>query len=784
MIRHTILLIYRNFRRFKTTFFINLAGLSTGLACALLIYLWVKDELAIDRFHKHGSRLYQVMANQHNSDGIETWDDTPGLLADAVLKEIPGVEYAVSTSGGRVENFRLRAGEKNVKGRGQFASEDFFKVFSFRLLQGDKVLDDPHSIVISRSLALKLFGTTEGVLDRTVEWEIFGLKNEVKVTGVFEDAPDHTSDPFDFLLSFDFFEKNVVQYPYWSNNYAKTFLLLSENTDLDGFNRKISGFLKTKQKDSNITLFLFPVRDKYLYGQFENGKPSGGRISYVRLFSLIAAFILVIACINFMNLSTAKAAARIKEVGIKKAIGARRRALMFQYLGESLAMSALSALVAVLFVDLALSPFNEITGKDIHLHFGASLIVPLMEIVLITGLLAGSYPALYLSGFSPAAILKGKITPTTSDAWARKGLVVFQFALSVILISAVLVVYQQIQYVQNKNLGYDREQIISFPQEGRVTSNRETFVSELKRIPGVINAACTDYKLGIGSWTYGISYEGNNDYNIQYYEVQVGYDAIDLLGIKVADGRTFSRDFPSDSSAIIFNEKAIEVMGLKEPVGKTVQHYTGPRRIVGIVKDFYFQSLYNDVKPLFFIFKPESTSSIMVKLQAGQEEAAIRGIEKFYQGYNPGFTLDYKFLDEDYQNLYASEKRVSVLSRYFASLAVLISCLGLFGLATFTAERRMKEIGIRKVLGSSEFGIMYLLSLDFTKMVMLSILIAVPVGYFIARNWLDRFAFKIDLTLWYFVAAGCIALMIAWLTVGIQAVKAARVNPARCLRDE
>jgi ABC-type antimicrobial peptide transport system permease subunit len=784
MIRHTVLLVYRNYKRFKTTFFINLIGLSTGLACALLIYLWVKDELSIDRFHEHGSRLYQVMANQHNQGGIETWEDTPGLLADALMREVPGIQYAVSTSGGKVEKFRLRADDKTVVGKGQFASQDFFNLFSFRLLEGNKVLDDPRSIVISASLARKLFGRTESVLGKTIEWEIFGLKNEVKVTGIFEDVPAHASAPFDFLLSFEFFEKNVVAYPYWSNNYAKTYLLLREHTDETVFNRKIHDFLKTKQKDSNITLFLFHVTDKYLYGQFENGRQSGGRIVYVELFSLIAGFILIIACINFMNLSTAKAAGRIKEVGIKKAIGAGRRVLIFHYLGESLIMTFLSAFVAVLLVDLALPQFNDMSGKNIHLTFDGSLIMSLMSIVLVTGFVAGSYPALYLSSFNPASILKGRLGGVTADLWARKGLVIFQFALAVILISGVIVVYRQIQFVQNKNLGYDRKHIISFPLEGRVTSSRETFISELKRIPGVANAACTDYEIGYGSWTYGISYEGNSDYNIQYHEVQVGYDAIDLLGIEVVAGRTFSPNFPSDSSGIIFNERAIQVMGLKDPVGKTVQHYTGQRTIVGVVKDFYFQSLYTDVKPLFFIFKPQSTSSIMVKLEPGREQEAIQSVGQMYQRYNPGFSFDYQFLDQEYQNLYASERRVALLSRYFATLAILISCLGLFGLAAFTAERRTKEIGIRKVLGATELGLVGMLSIDFTRMVIIAIFIAIPLSYAVSRTWLDRFAFKIELSIWYFAGAGLCALLVAWLTVAAQSIRAAKLNPAKCLRDE
>ena len=783
MFRHNLLLIYRNFKRFRSTFFINLIGLSTGLACALLIYLWVNDELQIDKFHEKDSRLFMVMSNHKNVDNIVTFPNTPGLLAPALLQEIPGIDYAVSTSGW-IGKFTLSHDNSHVKAFGQFASKDYFNVFSYKLLQGDKVLEDQNSIVISEGLAKKLFNTSENVVGKTIEWETQGVRKSVTVTGIFEDIPSNSSEQFEFLLSFELYEKELETYPFWSNNYAMTYLILKEGTNADALNSKISGFLKSKQEDSNITLFLIRYSDKYLHSNYENGVQSGGRIAYVKLFSIIAVFILFIACINFMNLSTAKAAGRIKEVGIKKAVGAHRRTLIFQYLGESMIMTFLSLLLAVLMVDVFLSQFNLITGKNLTLNFNLNLILMSLGIVLVTGIVSGSYPALYLSGFSPAMVLKGKLNSNLGDLWARKGLVVFQFTLSIILIVAVMVVYEQIEFVQNKNLGYTKDHIIYFEKEGRVTSGGETFVSAVKQIPGVVNAAFTDYKIGNGGWTYGISWEGNEDYNIQYHELSVGYDAIDILGIEMLEGRTFSRDFPSDSTGIIFNEAAIHAMELKDPIGKAVQHYAGQRKIVGVIKNFHFESLYNEVKPLFFKFDPSNTSSVMIKLEAGKEKETIAKLQSFYKQYNSGFSFDYKFMDEDYQALYSSEQRVAILSKYFAALAILISCLGLFGLAAFTAERRMKEIGIRKVLGSSNVGIIYLLSGDFTKMVSTAICIALPISYFITRHWLDSFAFKIELKWWYFIGAGLTALVIAWLTVGSQAIKAARINPTKCLRNE
>lgn len=784
MLRHNLLLIYRNFKRFKTTFFINLIGLSTGLACALLIYLWVNDELQVDKFHEKGKHLFLVMSNHKNVDNIVTFPNTPGLLADALYQEIPGIEYAVSTSGW-IGKFSVSNGDIHVKAKGQFASKDFFKAFTYKLIHGNQTLDDPNDIVITKGLAKKLFNTTENIIGKTIEWEMQGFKKTVAISGIFEDVPSNSSEQFEFLLSFEFFEKELVTYPFWSNNYAKTFLLLKENTNIDEFNTTIAGFLKTKQPDSNITLFLQRYSDKYLYGNYENGVQTGGRIAYVKLFSIIAVFILFIACINFMNLSTAKAASRIKEVGIKKAIGAHRITLIFQYLGESMVMTFLSLALTILMVDIFLPQFNLITEKNLTLIVNWNLAGSLLAIVLVTGIVAGSYPAFYISGFRPAVVLKGKLTSALSDLWARKGLVIFQFTLSVILIVAVSVVYRQIEFVQNKNLGYTRDQVLYFEQEGKVTSNRETFLSEVKMIPGMVNAACTDFQIGNGGWTYGINWEGSGDtYNIQFHEISVGYDALELLGLEMVNGRTFSREFASDTAGIIFNEKAIHAMGFKDPIGKVIQHYAGKRKIVGIVKDFNFESLYNEVKPLFFLFNPSGTTSIMLKLEAGKENQTIAAVQSFYQRYNPGFSFDYKFMDEDYHALYASEQRVAVLSKYFAGLAILISCLGLSGLAAFTTQRRHKEIGIRKVLGASEFGIVSLLSADFAKTVLIAIVIAVPISYFAAKSWLDSFAYKIPLESWYFISAGLTALIVAWLTVGMQAFKASRVNPTQCLKDE
>ena len=788
MFRHNLLLSYRTFRRFKTSFFINLIGLSTGLACALLIYLWVNDELSVDKFHEKDDRLFQVMQNQHDPNGIQTIEPTPGLLAETLSEEMPEVQYAVAVIPPRFPEGIASVDDKRFKVSRQFAGKDFFNVFSYELIQGDKsqVLSNKNAVVISKDLAFKLFQTTENVIGRVIALDepLFTNKSGLyHVSGVFKNIPNNATTHFDLLLSYELFLEHYSWVLSWENSYPNTYTVLKEGTSASFFNHEISNLIQSKYPESKSTLLIRKYSDRYLYGRYENGVQTGGRIEYVRLFSLIAIFILITACINFMNLSTAKASRRLKEVGVKKTLGAGRKTLVFQYLGESLLMTFLSLIMALLIVGLFLPQFNQITGKQLVLNFDATLILSILGITLFTGLISGSYPALYLSGFNPVTVLKGKLNTSACELWTRKGLVVFQFTLSVILIVSVLVVYKQMELVQSKNLGYDKDNIIYFDTE----AINEAFMNGIKSVPGVVNASRFYHDMtGRYSSTSGLEWEGKNpDEVINFAQLQVGYDFVETLGMEMAAGRTFSRDFGSEKQ-LIFNEIAIEKMVIEDPVGKTVKFWNEDWLITGVVKNFHFESLYEEVKPCFLHLTPMTpmTTKVMVKIQTGMVRETLDQLEEFYHQYNPDFPFDYQFLDEDYKVLYNAEQRVSTLSKYFAGLAILISCLGLFGLAAFTAERRLKEIGIRKILGSSEFGIVYLLSGDFTKMVLIAIMIAMPVSYLLAKNWLEGFAYRIDLAWWFFIAAALLALFIAWFTVGLQTVKAASINLVECLKDE
>lgn len=732
------------------------------------------------------------MENNHQADGIKTQPATPDLLGEEMAKEFPEVDYAVSVTPYKwFGKFTLNAQEKNVKATGQYASKDFFRAFSYPIVTGDKntVLIDKNAIVVSEKLAISLFESTKNAMGKTMVCEILGIQQPVIVSGIFEGCPTNSTEQFDFVMSYEAWKElslKVGRPIHWGNHGPNTFLVLNAATNVSSLNKKIEGFLKKKSNDPNIELFAVPFSNQYLYGTYHNGIQSGGRIDYVILFSVIALFILGIACINFMNLSTAKAARRVKEVGIKKAVGANRITLIIHYLSESVSMAFLSLALAILLVEVFLPEFNLITGKQLTLSPSPVSLAIILGVTLFTGVIAGSYPALYLSGFNPAAVLKGKLNTSLSELVARKGLVVFQFVLSIILIVAVLVVYKQIEFVQTKNLGYDKDHIIYFDKEGKVAENQEAFYAEAKTIPGLVNiSSIATTLMGTNSSTKGVSWEGKNpDDVIQFENVNVSFDMIETLGVEVLSGRTFSRDFKTDDHALLFNEAAIAVMGLKDPVGKTVNLWGENMTIIGVVKNFHFESLHEQVKPLFFLLDPSKTLKVMARLETGKEKAALAQLEKLYAKFNPGYAFTYQFLDQDYQAQYVSEKRIATLSQYFAGLAIIISCLGLFGLAAFTAEKRIKEIGIRKILGSSELGIVYLLSNDFTKIVIAAIVIAMPISYYIAAQWLGSFAFKLELQWWYFAGAGLLALMIAWITVGSQALRAAKANPVKSLRSE
>jgi predicted permease len=785
MFRSYIKIAWRSLVKNRQFTFLNLLGLSTGMAGALFIYLWVFDEINIDKFHANDRRLYQVLEHAHNADGIHTNTYQPGILEETLVKEMPEVQYA--TGAGKPEENTFSAGEKNIRVNGMYAGKDYFNVFSYPLLQGNKnqVLGGANNVVISASVAGRLFGSSETAMGKTIT---IRQQEQYVVTGVFKDVPANSSEQFDYLLSFDALKKSGSTFYDWRFTTVRTYVVLKEHADVSLFNRKIARLIERKSGETSRTLSIAPYSDNYLYGKYENGVQTGGRIEYIKLVSIIAVFILLIACINFMNLSTAKASGRMKEIGIRKSLGAVRKTLIIQYLGESMLMAFISLFIAFFLIILLLPVFNNITGKHLLIPFQWHMLLCCVAVTLITGFVAGSYPALYLSGFNPIAILKGKVATSTGELWTRKGLVVFQFLLSVVLITSVVVIYQQLTYVQTRNLGYDKNNIIYFAREGQMAANLPGFLSAVKEVPGVVQASSIGQTIVGGSLNSigDLKWEGKQPDDKISFEIRpVNYDMIEMLGIQMAEGRSFSRAYGADSlTNLIFNETAIKTMGLKNPIGKTIGIQGGKFQISGVVKDFHFASLHEKVAPLFFMLRPEWTQQIMIRMEAGKETATLQRLQTLYQRYNPGFPFTYKFLDQAYQQQYTAELRIAALSRYFTGLAIMIACLGLYGLAAFTAERKRREISIRKVLGATVSNITFLLSGEFLRYALVAVIIAVPLSWWAMNKWLEGFAYHIGIGADVFLIAGGAMLLITVLTVSFQSIKAAMANPVNSLKAE
>ncbi len=777
--------IWRSLLKDKQFAILNLVGLSVALACVLLIYLWATDEMSVDKFHANNDRLYEVMAHIKLPDGIHTQENTPYLLSRALAKEMPEVEDAVCLQKGFIQG-TLSVGEKHIKTTKYFADYHFFNLFSFHLIEGNKsnVFDDNYSVLLSDKMANKLFGTTKNIIGKTVQWE--NDPHLFKVTGIFEEPSSNSSLKFDVLFSYQLYFQNDLDGRDWSNSNPYTFLLLKKGTDAKKFENKLTGFLHAKYSNSPLTLSLRKYSDRYLYDNYENGIQSGGRIRYVKLFSLIAAFILLIACINFMNLSTAKAAHRLKEAGIKKILGAERSSLIFQYICESMLMAFASLIIALLFVVLLLPQFNLITGKQLSLHIGSSFIITFIIIGLVTGLLAGSYPAFYISGFKPMIALKGKLNTMLGELWVRKGLVVFQYTLSVIFIVAVIVVYKQMRLIQTIDLGYNKENIITLKNEKKLGDNFSAFMNDVKKIPGVSSASSFNGDMygGTSGSTEHANWQGKPpSTQILFTDLDIDYGLMELLGMKMAAGRTFSTDFGSDSLSLILNEAAVNAMGIKNPIGKEFDVWGNKYHIIGVAKDFHFESLYEKVKPCFMRCT-QAGENFLVKIIGGKEREVISKLNDVYKTYNPGLSLDFSFMDKDYEAMYISEERESILFRWFAALAIIISCLGLFGLAAFSAQKRQKEMSIRKVVGASTTDIVTLLSKDFFKLILIAMLISFPLSWWAMNVWLNNFAYRVNIGASIFIFTFISIMLITLVTISFQSIKTAVANPVKSLRME
>lgn len=773
----------RNFRRHKGSFFINVIGLAIGMACSILILLWVVSELNVNTFHTKLDQLYQVMEYQYYADGVNTFPNTPGILAPTLKDEIPEIDQAVTVTWNVNNLFTVE--DRSFKESGIYAREGFFNIFSFPLLAGtkDQLLKQPHSVVLSKSLAEKYFGNVQQAVGKAIT---INRDKSYTVSGVFRDVPHASTLQFNYVFPFkDWLAENQWG-KNWTSNGPFTYVTLKNGSNKEAVNAKILDFIK-KRADTKTEVFLYPFKDVYLYSHFENKKVVGGRIDYVRLFLVVAFFILLIACINFMNLSTARSVKRAKEVGIRKAIGASRGSLIGQFLGESVLISFCALLLAGLLVEAFLPAFNNLTDKAITIDFTDLRIwAGMLGITLFTGLISGSYPALYLSSFEAAKTLKATVKTSVVERFVRKGLVVFQFALSVVLIISTILIYNQIQYVQHKNLGYKIDNLIKLNIDGHLGEQWNTFRQELERNPKVVSVSRSSSTfLSRNSNTGGVFWPGKETRSQILFEiVRVDYGLLQTMDMKMAQGRAFSREYGRDTTRVVINQEAARVMGMKHAVGKTVNFFGKKWEIAGVAKNFHFQRLRYKIAPLIFVLDPHFASNGFIRIKSAGISNTLADIKKMYKQVNPNYPFNYQFMDQAYAKLYRSEMRVGELARYAALLAVIICCLGLFGLSTFTAEQRTKEIGVRKVLGASVQNLVLMLSKDFTKPVLVAIGIAIPISWYLMHNWLSDYAYHTEINWWVFALAGGLALVIAWLTVSWQSVKAATSNPVNSLKSE
>ncbi|HZY82477.1 MAG TPA: ABC transporter permease [Cyclobacteriaceae bacterium] len=775
---------FRNLLRKKIYSGINILGLSIGLASSFLILLWVIDENNYDKFHANGDQLFQVWRNMTTGGQTYTMNSQPRGIADEMLVEYPEVEDAVITF--LDQEMVVTSGENNYRERGGYAGETFFNIFTFPFIHGDPAtaLKGLTSAVITEKTARKMYGDDWGhAVGRSMTVD---HNKEFTITGIVKDVPENSSIQFDILLPVEEWFGREERFGEWYFMAYGVYAKLKQGTSLEAFNKKFADIFNRHADDNNHEIFLQPYEDIYLHSLYRDGKLVGGRIEYVRIFTAIAIFILVIASINFMNLATARSAQRAREIGVRKVIGAQRQSLVAQFITESIGMASLAFMLAIVLVVILLPAFNYLTGK--HLTFASltgTFLMSVIAIALVVGLISGSYPALYLSSFKPAAVLRGSLKQGTGMVGTlRKGLVVFQFALSVLLIVSTIVVYLQLNYMRTKDLGLDRENLVYVTREGALTDRYEAAALELSMQPGIESVTASNMNpLEVNVNTTSVNWDGKARDNRQlFYIVNAYYDYVKTMKMELVAGHDFSKIY-ADSMAYLVNEETARMIG-GDVVGKWIKVYGASGPIVGVIKNFSMNSLYSPIGPVVIRQYLPWASNLYVRTKPGETQEAIESLMRIYQKFNPDYPFNYTFLDEQFEKRYRSEQVTAKLVNIFAVMAMFISCLGLFGLTSFTVEQRKKELGMRRVLGASVSGIVVMLNKDFLKLVVIGFVIATPVTYYMMTQWLQNFAERINIGAGVFLLTGLASMLVAILTVSWQSLKAAIANPVESLKNE
>jgi len=793
MIKNYLKIAWRNLIKNKASSLINIGGLAVGMAVVILIGLWIWDELSFDRYHKNHNRIAQVIQNVTNNGEVQTWRSVPYPLA-AELRKSYGSDFKYVVMGTGSGNHILALGDKKLTESGAYFEPQATEMLSLKMLQGDRnALKDPTSILISESVAKAYFGNNDPM------YKVLKIDNQtnVKVAGVYENIPKNsTFSDMAFVAPWQLFattnQLDKMTEP-WRPNFVSLYVQLADNVDLATVSLKIRDVklhhVSAQLAKKKPALFLQAMNEWHLYDEFKNGINTGGRIQYVWLFGIIGMFVLLLACINFMNLSTARSEKRAREVGIRKAIGSLRSQLIYQFFSESLLCVMIAFALSLLLVQLSLPFFNEVADKQMSILWNNPLFwIMSIGFSLITGLITGSYPAFYLSSFKPIKVLKGSFRVGRLASVPRKVLVVLQFTVSVTLIIGTIVVFRQIQFAKNRPVGYSRDGLVYIPMvTDDIHKHFDAVKSDLFKTGSVVSIAeAGSAPTGNAGSTSAVEWEGKDpNLSVDFPQNNVSYDYGKTIGWQFAEGRDFSRTFLSDSAAVILNETAIHFMGLKNPVDANIKYYGHSFKVIGITKDMVSESPYEQVRPTIYFLSKDPSSVILLKINPRMSASeALDKIGPVFKAYNPAQPFEYQFVDQEYAKKFGNEERVGKLASSFAGLAIFISCLGLFGMASFMAEQRIKEIGVRKVLGASVFNLWSMLSKDFVLLVIISLVLATPVAWYFMHNWLQNYRYHADTAWWIFAVTAVGAMAITLLTVSYQSIKAALMNPVKSLKTE
>ncbi|MES2006190.1 MAG: ABC transporter permease [Bacteroidota bacterium] len=791
MFRNFFKITFRTLWKNKTYSFLNIFGLAIGIACAGLIFLWIENEKSYDTMYAKKNLIYNIRTNQVFDGPIRTFTSTPGPMAPVMKAEIPGI---VNTSRyNRAQNL-FANGDKSFFEKGCYADAALLNMLQLSFVQGSSkdALKELNSVVISQQMSNRLFGTTENVIGKTIKVD---NKDNYIVSGIIKDIPLNSTFQFDWISPFEVIEKERPWLRDWHNNATDTYIELGPNVSPAAIDKTLYGYLQKRFPEQTTRLVMVGMNDWRLRNEFENGKQKGGRIQYIQMFTAIAWIILLIGCINFMNLATARSEKRAREVGVRKVLGAGKQLLIVQFIGEALFMALLAVTVGALIIVAVLPGFNILVEQQLTPGLtNPTHIAALLGIALFCGLVAGSYPALYLSSFKTVQVFKGLRLKDGAAEMVRKGLVVLQFTISIVFIISTILIYKQIQHIKSRDLGYNKDNLVSVDVRGDILKNFASIKQELLNTGIIENAGLNSFNtLSIGNNSSSYDWKGKDQSkDILISNRIVSPELIPTLGLTLKEGRQFNSNFESDSNNVIITESFAKLMGTESALGKIIQRPSrGPEggmlnfTVIGVLKDFVYGDMYGSSDPVIFYSNPSQARYLYIRSKASAKPAdVLAGIEGVLKKFNPAYPFDYTFVDDQFNNRFKTEMLISRLSRAFAGLAILISCLGLFGLSAYTAERRTKEIGIRKVLGASVAGITRLLANDFIKLVLIASITAFPIAWLAMNQWLQGYAYRIGISWWVFAVAGIAALLIALVTISFQAIKAALANPVKSLRTE